>query len=73
MLEGAIAAEEIRKIHERHDSEWSPKLQGCLLDISIRFSLQWDVEYDESIENSLWGNFTAESVGQIVVIMEGVR
>jgi len=73
VLEGAIEAGEIRKIHERHDSEWFPKLQEYLLDVSTRFSLKWDVEYDESIEDSLWGHFTLESVDQVVVIMEAIR
>lgn len=73
VLEGAIEAGEIRKIHGQHDSEWFPKLQGCLLDISTRFSLKWDVEYDESVEDSLWGNFPTESADQITEIIKTVK
>lgn len=73
VLEGAIEAEEIRKIHEQHDSEWFPKLQEYLLDVSTRFFLKWDIEYDESIEDSLWGNFTTESVDQVVAIIQAIR
>jgi len=73
VLEGAVEAGEIRKIHEQHDSEWFPKLQEYLLDVLTRFFLKWDIEYDESIEDALWGNFTTESVDQVVVIMEAIR
>ncbi len=73
VLEGAIEAEEIRTIHEQHDSEWFPKLQEYLLDVSTRFSLKWDIEYDESIEDSLWGNLTAESSGQLTEIIKIVQ
>lgn len=57
-LKDAIEEEEFRNIYETHDIEWFPKLREYFFDVSSRFSLHWDVEYDESIEDSLYGNFS---------------
>ena len=35
-----------------------------------RFSLKWDTEYDESIEDSIWRNFTLE---ESHVVVEAIR
>ncbi|MBP7529690.1 MAG: hypothetical protein KA801_17345 [Syntrophorhabdaceae bacterium] len=70
VLKDAMEAEDFRRIHDTHEIEWFPKLREYYLDVSTRFSLDWDVEYDESIEDTLYRTFAISDMEQIV---EGAR
>ena len=39
----------------------------------MKYSLQWDTEYDVFIEDSLYGGFPFESVDQIVSLMKEMK
>ncbi len=41
-------------------------------DIAMRFSLKWDTEYDEVIEDALWGSFPLR-VDQVVEILQEMK
>jgi len=72
-LENAIEADEIAEICTRHDADLAPKMVEYFNDIAIEFSLQWDTEHDEYIEDSLYGNFPFESSDKIISIMKAMK
>ena len=72
-LEDLVEADEIEEIFDRHATEWSPKRTEYFADIAIEFSLQWDTEHDEYIEDSLYGNFPFESSDKIISIMKAMK
>ena len=72
-LEDLVEADEIEEIFDRHATEWSPKRTEYFADIAIEFSLLWDTEHDEYIEDSLYGNFPYESSDKIISIMRAVK
>ncbi len=73
ILKDALEAEDFRKIRERHDREWFPKLRECYFDATWRFMLKWDVEYDESIEDSLYGDLELCEAGMVTEIVQTLR
>lgn len=72
-LEDLVEADEIEEIFDRHASEWSPKRTEYFADIAIDFSLLWDTEHDEYIEDSLYGSFPSESSDKIISIMKAMK
>ncbi len=72
-LEDVVEADAINEIFDSHAIEWSPKINGYFNDISNEFFLQWDTEYDEYIEDSLYGNFPVESSDQIIALMQAIK
>ena len=72
-LEDLVEADEIEEIFDRHATEWSPKRTEYFADIAIEFSLLWDTEHDEYIEDSLYGSFPYESSDKIVSIMRAIK
>lgn len=73
VLKDAMEAEDFRRIHDMHENEWLPRLREYYLDVSSRFSLEWDVEYDESIEDSLCRNFMIEEGNRVVEATQALR
>lgn len=73
VLENLLEADEFSEIFDRHDNDWFLKLTDYFRDIADRFPLQWDIEYDEFIEDSLWGNFPFESSNDIISLMRGIK
>ena len=72
-LEDLVEADEIAEICTRHDADLAPKMTEYFNDIAIEFSLQWDTEHDEYIEDSLYGSFPCESSDKIVSIMRAMK
>lgn len=68
-----MESEEIHKIYEKHDHLWFPKLSTHFTDIEDSFHLSWETEYDESIEDSLYGRFSIEASGNISAIMKTLK
>lgn len=56
VLEDLIEAEEINKVYELHN-EWFDKLVSYLSPIDPSGKLQWDIEYDIDIEDTMCGYF----------------
>ena len=72
-LGDVIEAGTINEIFDRHAIEWSPKIHGYFNDISNKFSLQWDTEYVEYMEDSLYGNSRVEFSDQIIALMQAIK
>lgn len=72
-MEDVVDANTINEIYDRHATEWFPKIAVYFNDIVREFSLQWDTEYDEYIEDSLYGNFPVESSDQIIPLMQAIK
>ena len=72
-LEDIVEADAINEIFDRHAIEWIPKIHGYFNDISNNFSLQWDTEYDEYIEDSLYGNFPVACSDQNITLMQAIK
>lgn len=70
VLKDAIEVEDFRKIHEQHDLEWFPSLRIFYLDVASRFGLQWDIEYDESIEDSLCRYFRTDEWHKVIDLVQ---
>lgn len=73
VLKDAMEVEDFRRIHDAHEIEWFPKLREYYLDVSSRFSLEWDVEYDESIEDALCRTFASVDMDEIVEAVKTIR
>ena len=72
-LKDVVDADAINEILTRHAADLAPKMAVYFNDIAMEFSLQWDTEYDEYIEDSLYGNFPVESSDQIIALMQAIQ
>lgn len=72
VLKDALEAEDFKRIHDTHEMEWFPKLREYFLDVSSRFSLEWDVEYDECIEDALCWTFETGDVDEIMEVVKAI-
>jgi len=73
VLERLIDGDEINEIYDKHNLEWSPMMADHFLYLTMKFPLEWDTEFDECIEHSLWGNFPPERPEVILDIMRAIR
>src|SRR3990170_497392 len=63
VLEDLIEAEEINKVCDLHNDKWLIELTSYFSIIDPSSKLEWDVEYDVDIEDTMYGFFdTAEEV-----------
>jgi hypothetical protein len=69
VLEEAIEADVINQIYDQHASSWTPPMAVQFNDIASQYSLHWDSEYDEYIEDSLYGFFPVDSTDQIISLL----
>jgi hypothetical protein len=73
VMEPAIEVHEIEEIYDRHDGSWFPALADYFRDVRESYRLQWDVEYDSCIEDSLYGHFSLDGAGQIIALLRALR
>jgi len=73
VLKDVMEVEDFRRIHDTHEVEWFPKLKEYYLDVSTRFSLAWDVEHDESIEDTLYRTFAISDIEEIVEAVKTIQ
>jgi hypothetical protein len=73
VMEPAIEADEIHEIYDRHDGSWFPSLVVYCQEVQESYSLQWDVEYDSCIEDSLYGHFPLDRSGEIISLLRALR
>ena len=73
VLEDAIDAEEINQIYDQHASSWAPVMAENFNDIVSQFSQHWEPEYDEYIEDSLYGFVPIDSIDQIISLVRAIR
>ena len=73
VLTDALESDEINAIYSHHDRDWHESLRTYFADIASRFQLVWDIEYDEVIEDCLYGRFSLDKVEEIVVLMKAIK
>jgi hypothetical protein len=64
VMEPATEVHEIEEVYDRHDGSWFPSLVVYCQEVQESYSLQWDVEYDSSIEDSLYGHSPWMTLGR---------
>jgi hypothetical protein len=72
ILEDVTDAEVIDRIYDQHASSWGPDLAAYFSEIASQFSLQWDCEYDDFIEDSLYGTFPIHSADLVLALVRAV-
>lgn len=70
VLEDLTEAEEINNVYEQH-TEWVNELSIYLGEIDPSAKLKWDVEYDEDIEDTLYGNF--DTIEEVIPFIHNMR
>lgn len=73
VMEPCLKAEDFHAVCSKHDRDWIVKLEEHFSEIEHRFKLKWDVEYDSSIEDTLYGRFPFDQEKQVVEILEVIR
>jgi hypothetical protein len=73
VMEPAIEVHEIEEVYDRHDGSWFPSLVVYCQEVQESYSLQWDVEYDSCIEDSLYGHFPLDDTGRIISLLRALR
>jgi hypothetical protein len=73
VMEPAIEVHEIEEIYARHDGSWFPSLADYFREVQESYPLQWDVEYDSCIEDSLYGHFPLDDSGAIISLLRALR
>ena len=72
-LETCLDADDIHAVYDRHNALWFPKLVEYCSEIEELFHLTWETEYDESIEDNLYGRFPLEVAGYIPDIIKTLK
>ena len=70
VLEDLIEAEEINNVYELHN-EWFDKLVSYLSPIDPSGKLQWDIEYDVDIEDTMCGFL--DTVEEVIPFIHNLR
>ena len=70
VLEDLIEAEEINKVYELHN-EWFAELTYHLSSIDPSAKLEWDVEYDIDIEDTMYGFL--DTVEEVIPFIHNLR
>ncbi len=72
VMEEAVEAPDIHEIYDHHDGTWFPALVDYFQEVQEHYSLQWDVEYDSCIEDSLYGNFPLDGSEEIISMLRAL-
>jgi len=70
---GADQKEQFDCIYVLHDECWQPQLVKMMNPVLMKYSLKWNVEYDETIEDDLYDNFPLSDTDKILAILEDVK
>lgn len=73
VLVDALEVDDIKVVYNDHDWEWHGSLRTYFSDITSQFQLAWDIEYDETIEDCLYGYFALDKVSEIISLMRAIR
>jgi len=73
VLERLEDGDEINEIYDRHNIKWAPRMADHFLYLTMSFPLEWDTEFDEYIEHSLYGNFPPNRIDLVLDIMRTIR
>ncbi len=70
VMEGKVEHEDINTLYEEHNQKWLIANMEYFGNIAGKYGLEWDVEYDDCICDSLWRSFPAEEAYKVVQIMK---
>ncbi len=71
VLEDLIGAEEINNVFDLHNDKWHIELITYFSNIDPSGKLQCDVEYDEYIEDNLYGHF--DTVEEVIPFIQNLK
>ena len=71
VLEDLIEAEEINKVCDLHNDKWLIELTSYFSSIDPSSKLEWDVEYDIDIEDTMCGYF--DTVEEVIPFIHNLR
>src|SRR3972149_12159886 len=71
VLEDLIEAEEINKVCDLHNDKWLIELTSYFSIIDPSSKLEWDVEYDVDIEDTMYGNF--DTIEEVIPFIHNLR
>ena len=71
VLEDLIEAEEINKVCDLHNDKWLIELTSCFSSIDPSAKLNWGVEYDVDIEDTMYGFF--DTVEEVIPFISSLR
>ncbi len=72
-IEKTFSPEDYDAVFETHDRFWIVWLNEYFSDLEERYGLQWDLEGDDMIEDSLYGDFRPEEADRIVSLLGDIR
>jgi len=73
VMEGLLEADEFNEIFVKHDELWMPQLVSLLQPVEWDFSLKWDTECDETIEDTLYGYFPLSDVDRLIEAVRSIN
>jgi ABC-type transport system substrate-binding protein len=73
VMEPCLEAEDFQEVLDKHDTDWIVKLEEYFSEIEHRFKLKWDIEYDITIEDTLYGWFPFDQDEKVIEILEAVK
>src|SRR3972149_4036192 len=71
VLEDLTDAEEINKVCDLHNDKWLIELTSYFSSIDPSSKLEWDVEYDVDIEDTMYGFF--DTVEEVIPFISSLR
>jgi hypothetical protein len=73
VIERAFAADEFEAIYDTHDRLWIAALDEYFTGVADRYGLKWDLEGDDMIEDSLYGDFDPAATDRILSVLMDIR
>jgi len=73
VMEPCLEPEDFHEVWHKHDTDWIIKLEEYFSEIEHRFKLEWDIEYDSTIEDALYGCFPSDQDEKVIKILEAVK
>lgn len=73
VMESAFTEEDFEAVYKTHDRQWIAALDEYFTDLEDRYGLQWDLEGDDMIEDSLYGDFQPGDADKIVSLLGDIR
>ncbi|MCX5814420.1 MAG: hypothetical protein NT178_18045 [Proteobacteria bacterium] len=73
VMEPCLGPEDFHEVFHKHDTYWIVKLEEYFSEIEHRFKLKWNIEYDSTIEDTLYGLFLFDQDEKVFEILEALK
>ncbi len=73
VVEEKVRYGDIDALYEEHDQKWLIANMEYFGNISSRYDLEWDIEYDDCICDTLWHSFSTKDYYKVVQIMKEIK